>query len=340
MTLGAGLAAIYLLPAMSMQDFIFHTTQGIGGHYYFANWFLFSMLKWSGKYSEYFMASITVTVLASLAFAIGRVIIEPSMKRRMWFWFVVAGLCFFMMTPLSKPVWILLPTLQKVQFPFRFNTVLSLAAACLVGVSFQGSTGRARRLFLGVLVVLGLVWTFGTARRAYYSYPAIYMDQVVFDSATKRLRQRRDTNEFRPRWVSSIEENELDMMLSGVGESQVKVVSGEASVVVETWVPREISLRVNAPTGATLNISRFYFPGWVLLVGDGKVAHPVEPSMPGGLIHARVPAGNHRLTLQLRKRWPELAGEVVSLVSLLIVSLLVVVAYRGSPRGKNAEGVR
>lgn len=329
MFLGAGVSAIYLLPAILMQDFIFHTTQGIGGHYYFGNWFLFSGLKWSGKYSEYFVASLGVMVLAGIAFAISRVNVATVIKKRSLFWFAVACSCFFLMTPLSKPIWILLPTLQKIQFPFRFNTALSLAATSLVAFVWGEKTRRVQTVFLIVLSLLVVTWIYGGIRRAYYSYPTNYVDQTVVEGAIKRQLLRRDTNEFRPRWVASIEEHELDALLSRIGRSQgelrkVNVIDGQASVEVDKWAPREIILRVDTTTGATLNISQFYFPGWTLLVEGTEAARAVEPSTPGGLISVKAPVGNHRLILQLRKRLPELAGQIVSILSLFTVMVLVI----------------
>jgi hypothetical protein len=337
MAVGVGLSAIYLLPAMMMQEFIFHTTQGIGGHYYFANWFLFTGLKWSGKYSEYFIASLGVVVLAGLAFAIRRPGETDILKKRYHFWFAVSLCCFFMMTPLSKPVWMLVPTLQKIQFPFRFNTALSVAVVPLVAFACFKRLHRKQMLFLLVLMLFIISCVFATARRAYYSYPANYLDQSVVEGANKRLEQWRDTNEFRPRWVVSIEENDLDVLLGRIGEfegelKKVTVVQGEASVAVDKWTPKEILLRVDSPAGATLNVSRFYFPGWSVRMDDSQTGSAVEPSKPGGLISLTAPSGNHRVTLRLEKRIPEVAGEVISGVSVLTVLLLAGAISKGKQK--------
>ena len=329
MSLGVGLSAIYLLPAMTMQEFIFHTTQGIAGHYYFANWFLFTGLKWSGKDSEYFAASLAVIGLAVLVFALRRP--DVNHKNKYGFWFAAALCSLFMMTPLSKPVWMVLPTLQKIQFPFRFNTVLSVAVVPLVAFACFKRLQREQTLFLSVLMLFTIGCIFATARRAYYSYPAHYLDQSVVEDANKRLQQWRDTNEFRPRWVVSIEENDLDALLGRIGQfrgelKKVNVVQGEASVTVDKWTPKEIVLRVDSPAGATLNVSRFYFPGWMVRMDDSQTGRAVGPSKPGGLISLMAPSGNHRVTLQLQKRLPEVAGQVISGICLLtlLVSMVVI----------------
>jgi hypothetical protein len=166
------------------------------------------------------------------------------------------------------------------------------------------------------------------ASRVYYAYPAHYVDQDVVDWANRRLLQRRDTHEFRPRWVVSIEESELDSLLYRIGQSsgelnKVRMMKGEGSAVVEKWTPREIVLRSDFPGGATLHVSQFYFPGWFVRVDDAVEASAVTPSKPGGLIEVQAPAGQHRLTLRLGERRPELAGQLISGVALLVFAALI-----------------
>ncbi len=345
MTLGIGLASIYLLPAMTMQQFIFHTTQGIAGHYYFGNWFLFDALRWSGRWSEHFWAATAVAALGATAFAIAWFGTIDQSKKKIVFCFAVAICSFLMMTPLSKPVWELLPTLQKVQFPFRFNTVLSVSAAALAGFAFHNGTKRARLFLSSMIMLLMGIWLYSTIERAYYDYPVHHWDQNVVNWANKRLELMRDTDEFRPRWVVSIEEEELDDLLAHVGSTggelnKVNVVEGQATITVNKWLPREINLTVDSASGATLNVSQFYFPGWAVRreqqAADGKGPQAadgrgqeagwraVEPSKPGGLIRLATPAGRHRVSLQLLRRWPEAAGELISVGALVVVLVLLI----------------
>ncbi len=330
--LGAGLAAIYLLPAMFMQEFIFHTTEGISGHYYFGNWFLFTGLTWTGRHSEFFMVSLAGILLAGLAFALARRSVTSNLQKTAWFWFVLAVGCFTMMMPLSKPVWDLLPGLQKIQFPFRFNTVLSVAAVSLVAFAYFRKPRLARLILISLLALFGTISLYATAVRAYYAYPVHHYDEPVNETAQKRLALKRVTNEFRPRWVTSVDEQPLDDLLTRIGMVQgelnrVRVVKGEASVAIDKWTPREIRLRVQSSEGTELNVSQFYFPGWTVKVDDAE-ARAAAPSKPGGLLQISVPAGNHQVLLQLRQRGPEFAGKIISGVSLIVLLALVAVSVR------------
>jgi hypothetical protein len=195
-----------------------------------------------------------------------------------------------------------------------------------------------------IMLLMG-IWLYSTIERAYYDYPVHHWDQNVVNWANKRLELMRDTDEFRPRWVVSIEEEELDDLLAHVGSTggelnKVNVVEGQATITVNKWLPREINLTVDSASGATLNVSQFYFPGWAVRreqqAADGKGPQAadgrgqeagwraVEPSKPGGLIRLATPAGRHRVSLQLLRRWPEAAGELISVGALVVVLVLLI----------------
>ena len=333
MALGVGVSAIYVLPALSMQKFMFQMTEGMGGRYYFANWFLFTGLRWSGRYSAYFFAAIGPMLLAILAWIVAINSLNEN-RRQAVFWFAIAVCSFAMMTPVSKYVWQFAPTLQKLQFPFRFNTALSLAVAALIALAFSHWRWQPRSITFAIIaVLLALSWIFTFARASYFAYPNHYVDQGVIDSVHRRLQQHRDDKEFRPRWVVSTEEKELDSLLARIGTSdgdltKLRVTEGQAKTTIENWTARKVVFDSDSPTGAAINVSRFYFPGWSVRV-DSSEWRATEPSKPGGLISLKVPPGLHRVELQLLKRRPEIAGQLISVISLLILLMLVVRGLKG-----------
>jgi hypothetical protein len=270
--------------------------------------------------------------LAALAFFIVRLSRTNARPSKATIWFLVALSSFFMMTPLSRPVWQLLPTLQKIQFPFRFNTVLTLATTALVAFAVSHSRGRGRKLFAAALVIFAGVSIYSLAQRAYYSYPAHYIDQSIIESTNNRFARRRDTNEFRPRWVVSIEEAELEVLLGQIGTTsgelnKVSVVPGNPSISIQRWLPREIEFHLVSKSDVSLNVSQFYFPGWSVRLNNGE-AKATQPSKPGGLIRIDVPSGEHTVTLRLEKRWPEVGGELITTGSLIVLVVLLLASRR------------
>jgi uncharacterized membrane protein YfhO len=83
-----------------------------------------------------------------------------------------------------------------------------------------------------------------------------------------------------------------------------------------------------------MDARQFYFPGWVARL-DGR-PHPLRPSSPDGALRFSVPGGEHRVELTLRRTPPELAGQIVSALSL--VSLLAWTLRVRLRRGRAGEG--
>src|SRR4029453_14557628 len=117
------------------------------------------------SWSEYFIASIAVMSLAALAFFVIRSGRASTRPRKATIWFLVALVSFFMMTPLSRPVWQLLPSLQKIKFPFPFSHTI----------------GRSRRVFIAALMIFSSISIYALAQRAYFSYPSHYVDQSIIE---------------------------------------------------------------------------------------------------------------------------------------------------------------
>ena len=324
--LGTAVSAVYVLPAIALKRFTF-LSEGSVGHYFYGNWFLFTDLNWSSVRSDIFWFTLAVVALALVAFLVAR------RDRQVWFWLVVAVLTFALMTPVSKPVWAVISVLQEIQFPWRFNTILTLATATLVGFAFTATTSRLRGgiLLRVILVILVGVWLYDLGRRAWVSYPVNYVDQAVVTERSRWLEQQRDQNEFRPRWVVSIREQELEALLSRIGKEPhapgVTSVQGVGTVSIERWDRNGIVLAVHTPEPTAVNVSQFYFPGWAATSEDGN-ALEIRPSVPGGLVSISVPAGNRKVILKRVHTRPELIGIAISGGAALLCLILLARAFR------------
>lgn len=340
MLLGLGLSAVYLFPALAMQRFAF-ISDLTAGHFYYEKWFLFTKLKWSGERSELFRIALNVSGLACLAFVVSRFGSNSAIRKRATFWIAIAVGCFLMMTPLSKPVWGALSALQRVQFPWRFNAVLSLATAALIACAIAS----IKKFSIPVLIFLILAsllffsWLQEARLQSRRVYPSQSAVETVAKEQNKWLEQSSDQAEFRPRWVVSTSEAELELLLQRFGQSNglpvATMLRGVGTVAIDSWKPREIGLQVDSTDGAVINLSQFYFPGWGARL-DNIQSLEVRPSLPGGLVSVTVPAGKHSVSVQLGRKAPELLGQVVSGLSLLI---LLVLTWYYSVRKSRPEAI-
>lgn len=354
MACGIGLSMIYLWPAMTTQQYVF-IDRMTTGYFSFENWLFFSHFSlWRDDKLLILLLLFDLCALAVCAFLIARADLTQSARRLSAFWLTTAIASVLMMTELSKPIWLLFSPLQKIQFPWRFSAVLTVAVTALLALAIARM--RKSKLFplrlnktVALLLIVG--WLPATVWAAWNAYPHGNEDQQELGYRNRMLAHSRDAPEYRPRWSSSMNdlnwelskeeddpvpvwntqlENEIESLLQRVGKTdagtlQINIVDGTGDANILSWKPREISLQTKTATGMRISLSQFYYPNWTAhLVGEQGNLN-VQPLEPDGLLSVSVPAGEHQILLRLERSRAELIGQVVSLISGLCVLLYVAV---------------
>lgn len=331
MLLGAGLSAIYLLPAMTMQSTI--SVADFTASAYHERWLRFQPFAINDLNSQLFWTTALTITLAVCAFFAGRRAASAHNRRELSFWLTVALATALMMFPPSRPVWRLFTTLQSIQFPWRFNVVLCLAASALIatGVTAVRRPSGMTNLFAAAVARASLLtFILFAAYTVWDACPAgaAFVPHEVF---LKRVAERRDATEYRPSTAASIQEGAFDQLLghvckSGARADRVCVVGGSGTAAITTWRPREVNLDVDSAQGVSLNVSQFYYPGWV--AGVDERPYTLTPSEPDGLLHLNLPGGAHHVSLRLSQSRSEIAGKLTSVAAILLLSLYLLVPLR------------
>lgn len=133
MGLGIGLASIYLIPALSLQEYI-NAAALWGRHFSPPFWILTNAWNWPERRE-------TLLIAAAILSSGGAAILIWRRKRVFWPAFVVILCC--MAGNLVPGLWSI-PMLAKVQFPWRMMTLADFALATALTIAF--TEGISRRL--------------------------------------------------------------------------------------------------------------------------------------------------------------------------------------------------
>jgi hypothetical protein len=340
LALAVGLSASYLMPALLTQHFVsFQTMQA--GNFHYEHWFLFTSLT-EGFTAELSWGIITMMILVGCAYSIIRSSPDRAQQREANFWICTVAITVLMMTTLSKPLWQILPVLQRVQFPWRFNVIVVVGTTALLAFGVQSLKERLSdldKVALAIAFILILTWGPITSWAAFRNMPISSLirqppDEV--DRIDTKLKLRREANEYWPVWTAS-KRGDVGEFLQKVGKSTQEIVEGSGNVIVERWNPRRIALQVSSTCGIVLNINRLYYPGWVAQLGDQGQGIDVEPSEDNGLLRVSVPPGNHRVILSLPRSKSERAGLVTSVGSFLLTFVLIVIGKVANAGGAGSQ---
>jgi hypothetical protein len=234
------------------------------------------------------------------------------MFRETRFWAAIAAVSVVLMLPVSGWVWNMIPPLQAIQFPSRFNTLLGLALAALAALAIDSVRGgwEWRSAAVGACtLVLMIAWVVPISRSIGYQGDWIKKDFVNLDYLITAWAQWTD-----PKLVS----------LRGIPPAKGgddKVVAGDSIATVETWQPRSIRFHLTKAEAGWTMVEQFYFPLWVATLADGR-SLTIRPSSREGLIEVQTPAGDSDIQVRLPFGPAEIAGAAFSLLGLVAAAFL------------------
>jgi hypothetical protein len=254
----------------------------------------------------------------------------------------------FFALPQSESLWVLFPLARFIQLPWRllgpgaiFLALLAAAGAQTILNFRQQIPNRVLRFWdfgfgiftFGILSfwLFSLPWTF---HRPFDPFPAspTPADVIRHEIKTGLIGTTSD-GEFVPRWVADFPKAEVmlpryekDSMPSHLAPTPEGVKCQVSSVKVN-----EEEVRCESAKGFSLAFHRFYFPGWAATL-DGKPAD-ITIAQPNGNISLNVPSGQHAIKIFLQPTTPQIAGTILSLISLFII-LITGQQRMAAPRGK------
>ena len=241
--------------------------------------------------------------------------------------------CFFMMSPLSAPVWDLLPGMGEVQFPGRFENLNLVFVSAVLGVAASAlpSPGRMPKAFLALGAVLAVAILAADAKVILESKP--FSEETAAAAARDAI-----FPEYLPKGVDPATAESLRApgpkitfvdnvpMAKNVTDSSNAQAHGQPAgtgedgrVEIKKWGSAERTFTVSTPGPATVRVRTFYFPGWRAYIDGGETGIRSEPKT--GAILVDVPPGMHEVRLRFTDTWPRTVGAAITLVTFAVLLL-------------------
>ena len=315
--LGLGLAAIYLVPALTLQGWIPSETFWTGD-YRIDRWFLLMPGRWLQP--DDMMRVIASFAAAYGIAAIGVVVVaaQRGVQQAWWseaaFWAFVCIVCLLLVAGAVPWFW-QLPFVAKVQFPWRLMTVVEFAvitALCLVP---WPAPSRATS-FIFIAAIIAAVPGVGG------------MGAGIVLRSKVSLAERdlpADLKQFLPAgYPQKPGGRYAELSLEPLVGVPTVACAPEPRICRATDEPfGELRVEIDADAPTAVVVRRFYFPSWRL-----DPALPVEATEPLRLVSFTAPAGRHTYRLRSVAVPEEKAGWVISGLSLALLLVWSALAWR------------
>ena len=312
--LGAVASSFYWIRMITEFEFVRHATSefSVAAYDFHSNFALSYFYVGAEKYSAGSLWFCDLVLLMSAMFFVPALLASiPLIKRRSLLPLIaLLFLGLFMATPVSLPVWEHFPLLQKVQFPWRWLAIISMAGAVISALSFDCLTRffptqrRPVAILIGGLVLTGAIFTATQVIR-----PVNYFSLDEFAKLMQGLQDAKSYECWWPVWANK--------KALSVTE---KVSITDRKYEIESWQPNERRLDIDDGAPQTVRIATFWYPRWRAEVNGS----PVEVSSDeNGAILIPVPAEKATVRLWFQEtRGFYIACWISAITWLIILSIL------------------
>jgi len=217
-------------------------------------------------------------------------------------------------TPISYLIWNSLSLLQKVQFPWRWLNIATLAASVIVGAGSAAIIRRARSTHIDAIAlalaaaVLPFVFLSAFVVKAPH-----FSSRSEFADRAKTLSEGETFEGWWPVWAKR-EAFSRKEKIDGSGRSSR----------VDEWLPTKRTFSVDEGAAGPVSLSTFYYPHWIASI-EGK---PIETDVSNeGLILLQIP--NQHVHVELNFVEPtHVRGSIwISTIAWFLVIGLLIFLY-------------
>ncbi len=220
---------------------------------------------------------------------------------------------FLMATDLSRPLWLVIPKLCEVQFPWRWLTITSLAGSVLLAASLPKWKQRWRTGFrpLHLVPVLGVVLSL-LFIATQIVWDSEYLSRHEFNFLLTNIRGSESFKDWKPVWASEGLQPYL---------MKDRVNAGLRPVTVTSWEPEHRVFTIEAGQSGDARVQTFYYPFWTASAGNRSLG--VRPAEDGAML-VTLPADRTVVTLDFREPLRVQRMRVVSFIAWLIIAVLCI----------------
>lgn len=224
------------------------------------------------------------------------------------FWLLLFWLSIFFMQPVSKWLWINIPLIINLQFPFRLLFFPMLSAAVLTGILLS-QMKKPLRFLLGFLFVTTVIVTNRNHLRVLnkeigLSYFTTY--QGTYDVGGEKL----------PQYVN-LQEIKKDFKKNGIGE-EFTIISGKGKIISQDRKDYESHAEIEMEEEGKLNLRRIYFPGWQIYRNGQKTENFEKRNG----IFLNLSKGKSEIKAEYKDPPLVIFSNIVSIISFIVFSIL------------------
>lgn len=314
--LGLSMASYFLIPLITETKYLYYGLYKTHLEALFLSWNNFFNWEWFYFYQNDIFTRgqfISPGILEIILFTIGIAgLVWEIIRKRLRaiisirdIAVIVAFIVLFLTTSLSLPLYLHIPILSNIQFPWRMLSVFVFLPPIILA-SFLDKINKIYITFLIIFIIciLRFPQVYG---KNYTDYPLSTYYFTTYNLSSV------DMNTI---WSGKTETYPVE-------KNKIDIISGEGKIISEDIHNAKRNYVIDAKSNLRLVDYTFYFPGWNVYV-DG-VKTPIEFQDPSyrGVITYTIPQGRHNISIVFEDTQIRRLGKILSIIFIALFGLLV-----------------
>jgi 6-pyruvoyl-tetrahydropterin synthase related domain len=330
--LGLGASSFYWITMVSEMKWIFADGVNPDPLLDYRRNFIFSTFSADKQETIWWMGLLAIATIGMCVPSIGAFAKRtlPSRPSNLFALITLLGCSFLMSTTLSKPVWAIVPYLEKTQHPFRWLAVVSAIAPILIAASipfWAAQLRQHRREF--ALAMTGLVLIAVTFSVSQTVRGATYLSRSSFERMLAPLRESAGIVQWLPVWASASAQNKPSYEKCTPPAAGAKVEAAGRTIHITQWSDTRRTFEVEAGQPVNAHIATFYYPHWKTIVNGQE--QPTQSASDGALA-VSLPSTSTSVTLEFREPARAKFSAATAIISWTLVTSLFILGTLANKR--------
>jgi hypothetical protein len=308
--LAVGLAAssYYWLTMVAELSWIKGNTSEPNPYYDYRLNFLFSPAALTNRNTWYAnLLALAMIAFLSPAILFAWRLVRERKSRRLAALVILAVLSFLFATPLSRPLWAVIPKLSEVQFPWRWLAIASVCGAVVLASSLSGfitslRSLRPRELAIALCFIASVGFVISEIM-----VDVDYLNRTRFEAMAQGARGAPSFKDWLPVGASDLAHIDL---------RKEKVDAGARTTVLKSWEPETRQFHVDAGVESEARVRTFFYPHWMATANGNRLATHADKD---GAILVSLPPGSADVTLRFEEPARVRYAEFLSLMAWLAI---------------------
>ncbi len=320
--LGLGASAFYWVTMISEMKWIVADGVNPDPLLNYRENFVFSSFSPSKQETIWWMGLLALATISMCIPAVGAFVKAgwPARRRNWIALIVLLVFSFLMSTAISRPIWAIVPFLEKTQHPFRWLAVVSTIAPLVIAASvpfWAQQLRQHRREF--ALAMTGLVLITITFSISQTVRGATYLSRSNFERMLAPLRESPGIVQWLPIWASASAQNKPSYEKCSPPATTAKVEAGGRTIHITEWSDTKRTFEVEAGAPVDAHIATFYYPHWKMIVnGEERSAQPAAD----GALAVSVPSAATTVTLEFHEPARSKFSAGIAIISWTLITSL------------------